>query len=427
MTSVILRDPTVDADGSPTYTQVLGEYSLPVQGQAFTMEITKVSIRMKAKDGTVGHRVLKLSLGRGKTNLVYARYEWPCVTIDYSHFDDVTPSVKIDFIGNFGGPQACVLSPDPKMSSLGTLNLYTSISMSIIDTFFPGVVVYLQDAATADVAGDKEMSSCGDTYSMALSAVKLFAGNPNTSYGGFGFFSRDRPAQRIAAIQTYFNSRTVRQAVDEYVSDYRVRNFFFFLDHNIDIDTDQPEKINEEVNMRVQMLEALSGRPFSLTRSFADVTAELVAMVKPPIDQTIAAKNTRMAARKLFNYLQELFLGNFFIRLQKRVPGAWEAFKQKNSIGPMSLMSIRSQKREVQQDGEEFNGPRDYSEPIGRNINPRTLATEKTKLAARSPAFSKGPAAIASWLPIPLRVGPAAVAARTLRRTTPYDRPTGVL
>ena len=424
MTSVPLRDPKLDADGALTYTQVLGEYSLPIQGQVFTMEITKVSVRMKAKDGTVGHRALKLSLGRGKTNLVYARYEWPCVTIDYSHFDDAISSVKIDFIGNFGGAQACILSPDPKTSSLGTLNLYTSISMSIIDTFFPGAVVYLQDAATADVAGDKEASStCGDTYSMALSAVKLFAGNPNTAYGGFGFFSRDRPAQRIAALQTYFNNRTVKQAVDEYVADYRVRNFFFFLDHNIDIDIDQPEKIDEEVQMRVQMLEALSGRPFSLTRSFAEVSAELVAWVKPPTDQTIASKNTRIAARKLFNYLQEMFLGNFFLRLQKRVPGAWEAFKQKNSIGPMSLLSTGVLKREVQQDAEEFNGPRDYIEPIGRNINPRTLATEKTTLAARSPAFSKGPAAIASWLPAPPRavsgVGPAAPPTpRMLRRTT---------
>ena len=443
MTSIL--DPVADADGAPTYTQVLGTYALPIQGQPYTFVLSKVSIQMNATDGTLAHRVLKLSLGRGEEpNLTFKRYEWPCVMIEYTHAYDPVSSVKIDFIGNFGGPESCVLSPSPLTSPppIGTLNLYVSIALSIIDTFFPGANVYLQDAATADVVDrtDAGQFDTYDTFPLALSALKLFAGRPTTAYGGFGFFSADRPEGRLAVLSRVYKTRTVAQAVNDYLKDNKVKNFFHFYDHGIDLNPAPPKDAPKtpmgpvvEVPARVQALSALLGTPFSLDRTFAEVSGALSALVASSVP-----KDTRVAARQLFNYLQEMFIGNFVIRLQKRVPGAWEAFRVRESIGSLLRLPPPPEARV------EYPS---FAETEGRAAEPyeytffdqpaiQSLATEKRALARRMPAYAEGPTAISSWLSVAARAprpapaprptpGPAPPMPRMLRSRTPYSRPTG--
>ena len=439
MTSIL--DPVADADGAPTYTQVLGTYALPIQGQSYTFVLSKVSIKMTATDGTLAHRVLKLSLGRGETpNLTFKRYEWPCVMVEYTHAYDPVPSVKIDFIGNFGGTESCVLSPSPLTSPppIGTLNLYVSIALSIIDTFFPGANVYLQDAATADVVDrmDADQFNTYDTFPLALSALKMFAGKPTTAYGGFGFFSADRPEGRLAVLRRYYAARTVAQAVKDYIKEYRVQNFFHFYDHGIDLNPAPPKDAPKtpvgpvvEVTARVQALSALLGTPFSLNRTFAEVSGALSALVAPSVP-----KDTRVAARRLFNYLQEMFIGNFVIRLQKRLPGAWEAFKVRESIGSLLRLSPPEARVEYAFSEKEGQAAGPYEYTFFDQPAIQTLAAEKRALARRIPAYAEGPAAIASWLsvdaprpaPAPApRSAPAPPMPRMLRSRTPYSRPTG--
>ena len=370
--------------------------------------------------------MLKLSLGRGEVpNLTFRRYEWPCVMVEYTHAYDPVPSVKIDFIGNFGGPEACVLTPPASQASLGALNLYVSIALSIIDYFFPGAEVYLQDAATTDVVDRTRADQFAtyDTFPMSLSALKQFAGRDTTAYGGFGFFSADRPEGRLAVLRRYYKTMRVDQAVQDYVDDYKVRNFFFFYDQGIGLNTNDPETIGADVEARVQALGARLGLPFSLHRPFAEVSDALVRLVTPGSPSFSQDEGTRIAARRLFNLLQDMFLGNFVIRYQKRVPGAWETFKTARGIGTLIPPTTPPEARvEYALTENEGQGAAPYDVTVLTQTNVRTLTAEKRALA-RTPAYAEGPTAAAAWLPRTARAAPP-VAPRTLRsRATPYARP----
>jgi len=432
-----LYDPVADDDKAPTYTQVLGEYTLPVGTETFTFTLSKVSIKMVKEYTTIqkgkkvtatrkAERVLKLSLGRGDANLVFNRYEWPCVMLEYTHFYDSTPSVKIDFIGNLGGPETCILSPPASSVAGGVLNIYVSIALSIVDAFFPGADVYLQDAATRDILDrtDARQYQGYLTFPLSLSALKVFQGLDTTAYGGFGFFAPDRPAGRLTVLKDALARLSVYQAVYDYASNNDVRSFFFFYDHGWFFNQDATkDEILNDVETRLADLNATVTPPMDINMSFAEMAKRLSTLVETP---TLSA-DTRMAARRFFNTLQEMFIGNFIMRYQKRVPGAWEAYKARRNVGALVPPSSPPAPPVVST----------HVETVGQATLPYTLtlqpavvqsiSTAKQRLATYDPYETMGGSAWLPPAPAPAsRPTPRpSMPARVSTRRTPYTRPTG--